>query len=161
MSAPVLSRFPALRRVRLQHAMVVLCTVVVLGYAGSAFISVWRGYNQTVSDTKTTLERISRSAEVGSNRSIFEIDATLLGVERTLAALFPSTPLDDRSVKTLLRQFNDQASVLRDILIVDTEGSLVNTASSTPDAPPQLCRQQPFLRRTGPAQCCRPLYRRP
>jgi len=132
MSAPVLSRFPVLRRVRLQHAMVVLCTVVVLGYAGSAFISVWRGYNQAVNDAQTTLERISRSAEVGSNRSIFEIDATLLGVERTLAALFPSTPLDDRSVKTLLRQFNDQALVLRDILIVDTEGSLVNTASSTP-----------------------------
>ena len=91
MSAPVLSRFPVLRRVRLQHAMVVLCTVVVLGYAGSAFISVWRGYNQAVSDAQTTLERISRSAEVGSNRSIFEIDATLLGVERTLAALFPSS----------------------------------------------------------------------
>jgi signal transduction histidine kinase len=81
-------------------------------------------------DAAATLQSIARSSQAGTNRSIFEIDATLLGVERTLGALLPNVPISDPAVKTLLRQFNDQTLVIRNILIFDNDGWLVTTASS-------------------------------
>src|ERR1700681_4180748 len=114
------------RHVRLQNAMIVLCTILVSAYGASMYGSLHRSYRQTLDDATGGLQSIARSAEVGTNRSIFEIDAALLGVERMLDVMLAQTPLPDHSVKTLLNQVNDQTLVLRDLLIVDNEGRLVN-----------------------------------
>src|ERR1700732_3365598 len=114
------------RHIRLQNAMIVLCAILVSAYGGSMYASLHRAHRQALDDATNTLESIARSAEVGTNRSIFETDAMLLGVERMLEVMLAQTPLPDRSVKTLLTQVNDQTLVLRDLLIVDNEGRLLN-----------------------------------
>ncbi len=119
------------RQVRLQNAMIVLCAILVSAYGASMYASLHRAYRQTLDDAAGNLESIARSAEVGTNRSIFEIDAALLGVERMLDVMLADTPLTDRAVKTLLNQVNDQTLVLRDLLIVDNAGRLINKAGST------------------------------
>src|SRR5579864_6026610 len=108
------------RMIRLQNAMMVLCAVLVSAYGASMYASLHRSYQQTLDDAAGTLESIARSSEVGTNRAIFAIDASLLGVERMLETLMPDSPLDIRAVKTLLDQFNDQTLVVRDILILDS-----------------------------------------
>jgi signal transduction histidine kinase len=119
------------RSVRLQNAMIVLCTVLVSAYGASMYGSLHRAYRQTLDDATGNLQSIARSAEVGTNRSIFEIDAMLLGVERMLETMLPGTPLDDHRVRLLLNQVNDQTLVVRDILIVDNTGRLLNNAGSS------------------------------
>jgi signal transduction histidine kinase len=119
------------QHVRLQNAMIVLCTILVSAYGASMFGSLHRAHNQTVDDATGNLQSIARSAEVGTNRSIFEIDAMLLGVERMLDTMLVQTPLDDHKVKVLLNQMNDQTLAVRDILIVDAGGRLLNNAAST------------------------------
>src|ERR1700685_2466735 len=119
------------RSVRLQNAMIVLCTVLVSAYGASMYGSLHRAYRQTLDDATGNLQSIARSAEVGTNRSIFEIDAMLLGVERMIETMLPGTPLDDHKVRLLLNQINDQTLVVRDILILDTAGHLLNDAGST------------------------------
>jgi signal transduction histidine kinase len=133
------------RMVRLQNAMMVLCAVLVSAYGASMYASVHRSYQQTLDDASATLESIARSSEVGTNRSIFAIDASLLGVERMLETLLPQTPLNDRAVKLLLDQFDDQTLVVRDILILDNQGHLLNKATWTAD-PDQDFSDQPFFK---------------
>src|SRR4029077_6367741 len=116
------------RMVRLQNAMMVLCAVLVSAYGASMYASLHRAYEQALNDAAATLESIARSSEVGTNRSIFEIDAALLGVERMLETLLPDAPLDSKPVKMLLDQFDDQTLVIRDILLIDTDGRLLNKA---------------------------------
>jgi signal transduction histidine kinase len=111
--------------------MIVLCTVLVSAYGASMYGSLHRAYRQTLDDATGNLQSIARSAEVGTNRSIFEIDAMLLGVERMLETMLPGTPLDDHRVRLLLNQVNDQTLVVRDILIVDNTGRLLNNAGSS------------------------------
>jgi signal transduction histidine kinase len=119
------------RMVRLQNAMMVLCAVLVSAYGASMCSSLHRAYHQALDDATATLESIARSSEVGTNRSIFAIDAALLGVERMLETVLPNTPLSDRQVKALLNQFDDETLVVRDIMIVDPQGRLLNKASWT------------------------------
>jgi signal transduction histidine kinase len=114
------------RMVRLQNAMMVLCAILVSAYGASMYASLHRAYQQTMDNATATLSSIARSSEVGTNRSIFAIDAALLGVERVLDTLLPQAPLNSTSVKQLLNQFNDQTLVLRDILILDNNGHLLN-----------------------------------
>jgi signal transduction histidine kinase len=123
---------PGAKNVRLQNAMIVLCTILVSAYGASMYGSLHRAYRQTLDDATGNLQSITRSAEVGTNRAIFSIDAMLLGVQRMLEIMLPDIALSDRKVKLLLNQLNDQTLMVRDILIVDTTGHLINNATSTP-----------------------------
>ena len=116
--------------IRLQNAMIVLCTILVSAYGASMYGSLHHSYRQALDDATAGLQSIARSAEVGTNRSIFEIDAMLLGVERMLETMLPDAPLDDRRVRLLLNQVNDQTLVVHDILIVDLAGHVINNAGS-------------------------------
>ena len=68
----------------------------------------------------------------------------LLGVERMLETMLPDAPLTDVRVKKLLNQINDQTLSVRDILLVDTEGRLINTAGSTV-TPQRDLAEQPWF----------------
>ena len=116
------------RMIRLQNAMMVLCATLVSAYGASMYASIHHAYQQTMDDAAATLASIARSSEVGTNRSIFAIDAALLGVGHMLETLLPDTPLDDPAVKLMLEQFDDETLVVRDILILDTKGGLLNEA---------------------------------
>ena len=133
------------RHVRLQNAMIVLCTILVSAYGASMYGSLHRSYRQTLEDATGGLQSIARSAEVGTNRSIFEIDAMLLGVERMLETMLPNTALDDHRVKQLLNQVNDQTLVVRDLLIVDNQGRLVNNAGSAANTPQRDLGDRPWF----------------
>src|SRR5580704_579848 len=98
--------FGIARHIRLQNAMVVLCAILVSAYGASMYASLHRAHRQALDDATSTLESIARSAEIGTNRSIFETDAMLLGVERMLETLLPNTPLEDRRVRAMLNQIN-------------------------------------------------------
>jgi signal transduction histidine kinase len=133
------------RHVRLQNAMIVLCTILVSAYGASMYGSLHRSFRQTLDDATGGLQSIARSAEVGTNRSIFEIDAMLLGVERMLETMLPNAPLDDHLVKQLLNQVNDQTLTVRDLLIVDNDGHLVNNAGSSAATPQRDFADQPWF----------------
>src|SRR5580704_9835701 len=90
------------RHVRLQNAMIVLCAILVSAYGASMYASLHRAHRQALEDATSTLESIARSAEVGTNRAIFETDAMLLGIERMLETVLPNAPLDDRAVRAVL-----------------------------------------------------------
>jgi len=124
-----------IQRIRLQRAMIVLCAILVTAYGGSAFVWLWRAQEQTLKNAAATLDSIARSTEIGTNRSIFEIDAMLLGIDRAVAELFPDVPLSDRGVTALLRRLNDHSLLVRDIMILDRTGSVVNRAGSPPTRP--------------------------
>ncbi len=120
------------RRLRLQHAVIVLGAVLVLAYGASTFLSLRHAYRQTLRDATVTLESMARSAETGTSHSLFEIDATLLGVDRMLATVFSGTQWDDPAVKTLLRQFDEQKLAITELLILNDKGREVNRSRSAP-----------------------------
>ena len=132
------------RMVRLQNAMMVLCAALVSAYGASMYASIHRAYQQTMDDSTATLESIARSSEVGTNRSIFAIDAALLGVQRMLDTLLPRAPLDGPAVKVLLNQFDDQTLVVQDILIIDNQGHLLNRTGWTDEPDPDYATR-PFF----------------
>jgi PAS domain S-box-containing protein len=117
-----------LHRIRLQHAIASFSLVLVLAFAGNTAASLHRSYRQTVADASEKLEGLARSAEVGTMRTIFEIDAMLLGLDRMLATLYSDAPRDGAAVKALLRQMNEQTLTVRDILLLDENGTQLNTA---------------------------------
>jgi signal transduction histidine kinase len=119
------------KRLRPQRAVVVLSALLVIAYGASTFLSLRRGYQQTMRDAVATLESIARSAEIGTSHTLFEIDATLLGVDRILAAVLPATSWDDQSVKTLLRQFDEQKLAISELLILNGQGQEVNRSRSS------------------------------
>jgi signal transduction histidine kinase len=137
------------RMIRLQNAMMVLCAALVSAYGASMYASIHRAYRQTMEDAGATLASIARSSEVGTNRAIFEIDAALLGVERMLDTLLPDAPLDDPAVKALLSQFDNQTLVVRDILILDNQGRLLNKAGWSSPAKDYSQRAFFTVHRTG------------
>jgi signal transduction histidine kinase len=75
---------------------------------------------------------MARSAETVTSYSLFEIDATLLGVDRMLATVFSGTQWDDPAVETLLRQFDEQKLAITELLILDDKGREVNRSRSAP-----------------------------
>jgi len=132
------------RMIRLQNAMMVLCAVLVSGYGASMYAALHHSYELALDDAAANLESIARSAEVGTNRAIFAIDASLLGVDRMIEMLFPNAPLDSSAVKAVLNQFNDQTLVVRDILILDRDGHLLNKVGWG-SAPRRDYSDQPFF----------------
>jgi signal transduction histidine kinase len=133
------------RHVRLQNAMVVLCAVLVGAYGTSMYSSLRRAHDQIMTDATGALESIARSAEVDTNRSIFEIDAALLGVERMLDAMLPEAAMEDRAVRTLLNVIDDQTMAVRDILIFDHTGRLLNKSVSSA-GPTRTFADRPFFK---------------
>src|SRR6185312_1512465 len=119
------------RRVRPQHVVLTLSGVLVLAYGISTYMALHRSHRQTLDDAVSTIESMTRSIEIGSNRAIFETDTVLLGISQMLAQVLPDKPLDDPAVKAMLRQLNEQNLVIRDLSILDPSGREVNDASST------------------------------
>lgn len=116
------------RRFRLQHAVILLGAILVIGYGASTLLSISRGYRQTLHDEAATLESVARSAEIGTSKSLLEIDATLLGVDRMLATIFSGTRWDGPEVHALLGQFDQQNLAISEILILDDQGREINSS---------------------------------
>ncbi len=138
----------ARRRIRALHGVILLTALLVVTYGFSTAIFLKRSHDQALDDAAGALENITRSAEMGVNRSLFEIDALLLGVERTLTTVLADKPLDDPSVTTMLRLLNTQSLAVSDILIVDANGQEVNWA--VPGSRPRDDSERPFFPPTGP-----------
>lgn len=141
------------RRLRPQHAVIVLGAVLVLAYGASIFLSLRHAYQQTLRDGTATLESMARSAETGTSHLLFEIDATLLGVDRMLATVFSGMQWEDPAVKTLLRQFDEQKLAITELLILDDKGREVNRSRSAPGRPRNYADSAPFTahRSGGPS----------
>ena len=131
------------RRIRKLHGVILLTALLVVAYGLSAAIFLQRSRDQALRDAAASLENIAQSAEIGVNRSLFEIDALLLGVERVLATVLADKPLDDPSVTTMLRLLNTQNLAVSDILIVDPNGREVNRA--VPNSHPSNDSERPFF----------------
>ena len=121
------------RRVRPQRGVIALSAALIAAYGASTFWSLQRAHDQTFRDAGAALQTMARSAETGTTRSLFEVDAMLLGIERIVATVLPRTALDDPSLKTVLGQFNAQSLSVSDILILDANGNEVNRANAAPD----------------------------
>jgi signal transduction histidine kinase len=121
------------RRVRPQRGVIALSAALIAAYGASTLWSLQRAHDQALRAAGTALESMARSAETGTTRSLFEIDAVLLGIEQIVAAVLPTTPLDGPVLKTVLGQFNAQSLSVSDILILDASGNEVNRANAIPD----------------------------
>jgi len=119
------------RYVRHGHIVVALTGILLLAYGASTYIALDRSHRQIFDDAVDTAVSMSRSIEIGTNRSIFEADTTLLGVSQMLSQVLPDQPLDGPEAKALLRQLSDQSLVVRDIMIIGPDGRELNTAAST------------------------------
>jgi signal transduction histidine kinase len=119
------------RRVRPQRGVIVLSAALIAAYGASTFWSLQREHDQALQAAGAALESMARSAETGTDRSLFEIDAMLIGIERIVGAVLPTAPLDGPAVKTVLGQFNDQSLAVSDILILDAAGKEVNRANAS------------------------------
>jgi signal transduction histidine kinase len=113
--------------------VIALSAALIAVYGASTLWSLQRAHDQALRAAGTGLESMARSAETGTTRSLFEIDAMLIGIERILAVVLPTTPLDDPVLKTVLDQFNAQSLSVSDILILDVSGNEVNRANAIPD----------------------------
>ncbi len=113
--------------------MIALSAALIVAYGASTLWSLQRTHDQALRAAGTALESMARSAETGTTRSLFEIDAMLLGIERIVVAVLPTTPLDGPVLKTVLGQFNAQSLSVSDILILDVSGNEVNRANAIPD----------------------------
>ncbi|MGA8379911.1 MAG: ATP-binding protein [Stellaceae bacterium] len=114
-------------------------TVTVLGamlligaYGASVFCSLQWAHDQALQDAAATLAGTARSAESGTARSLFEVDAMLSGIERIVDRVLPTTALDSPALNTVLGQFDAQSLTVSDILVLDAEGREVNQTESTP-----------------------------
>src|ERR1700730_6730509 len=123
------------RRLRSQHALIVLGAVLVLAYAASTFLSLRHAYQQTLRDATATLESITRSAETCTSHLLCEIDATVLGVDRMVGTVLSGMQWEDPAVETLLRQFDEQKLAITELLILDDKGREVNRSRSAPGRP--------------------------
>jgi signal transduction histidine kinase len=104
--------------------------MLVAAYGVSTLVSLHRAYQHALRDSSATLESIAHSAEIGTARSLFEIEATLMGVDRMLSTVFSGTPWNDPSIKTLLRQFDEQKLAISEIVIFDDKGREMNRSRS-------------------------------
>jgi signal transduction histidine kinase len=120
-------------RILPQHGVIALSAVLIAGYGASTFWSLQRAREEALRDAGSALESMARSAETGTSRSLFEIDAMLIGIGRIAATVLPTTQLGDPSLKTVLRQFNEQSLAVSDILILNNQGRELNRANPTPD----------------------------
>ena len=116
------------RRIRLSHAVVVLCALLVGVDGFSTLASAWRGYHLAFGDAAAALDRVAQAAETGTNRTLLEVDSTLNGVGRAIEERLADTTLSDPSISLLLRRSQDRSLTVRDILIVDDHGTLANAA---------------------------------
>jgi hypothetical protein len=123
------------RRSRAQTAVILLGAVLVIAYGASTLLSIRRSYQQTLHDGNATLESVARSAEIGTSRSLFEIDAVLRGVDRMLTTVYSGTQWDDPEVHTLLGQFDEQTSAISEILILDDQGREINSSRAADGRP--------------------------
>ncbi len=121
------------RHVRPQRGVIALSAALIVAYGASTLWSLQRAHDQALRAAGTALESMARSAETGTTRSLFEIDAMLIGIERIVAAVLPTTPLDSPALKTVLDQFNAQSLSVSDILILDVTGNEVNRANAILD----------------------------
>jgi signal transduction histidine kinase len=121
------------RRVRPQRGVIALSAALIAAYGASTLWSLQRAHDQALRTAGISLESMARSAETGTTRSLFEIDAMLLSIERIVAAVLPTTSLDGPALKTVLDQFNAQSLSVSDILILDLSGNEVNRANAIPD----------------------------
>jgi signal transduction histidine kinase len=116
------------RRIPPQHGVIALSAVLVVVCGASTFWSEKRSYRKAVNDAGAVLEGTARSAEIGSGRLLFQVDAMIVGTERLVDTVLRTRALDDRSLTSLLRQFNEQSLAVSDILILDAKGREVNRA---------------------------------
>jgi signal transduction histidine kinase len=113
--------------------VIALSAVLIIAYGVSTGISLRRSHQQTLRDAAATLESTARSAEVGTSRALFEIDAILSGVDRMLSTVLSGMRWDAPAVKTLLCQFDHQSLAVSDILILDDKGREMNRAGASSD----------------------------
>src|SRR5271155_1227122 len=121
------------RRVRPQRRVIALSAALIALYGASTLWSLQRAHDQALRAAGVGLESMVRSAETGTTRSLFEIDAMLIGIERIVAGVLPTTQLDSSALKTVLGQFNAKSQSVSDILILDVSGNEVNRANAIPD----------------------------
>jgi len=126
------------RHVRLSHAVVVLCALLVAADGGSTFVSSWRAYHRTLNDAGVTLDTAARAAELTASRTILDIDETLAEAERAVLARLPGVFLTDASITTLLRQYKDEAHGISNVLVVDAQGAVANAADPIDQSREQL-----------------------
>jgi len=117
------------RRVRLSHAVIVLCALLVGADGISNFFSALRAYQHTISDAGAMLDAVARATELTANRAILDIDATVVEAQHAILAKLPDVPLTDASMTTLLRQYDEQARAISNMLIVDAQGRVVNSSN--------------------------------
>ena len=115
---------------RPQHAVIALSAALVIGYGASTVGSLRRSHARALHDADVALDKMAGSAELGVERSLFETDAMLLGVERIIETVLPAAPLDDPSVGFVLRQFDQQSLAVSDILLLDGKGLKVNSSNA-------------------------------
>src|SRR4051812_49400225 len=91
-------------------------------------LSLQRSYRAIIDDLEHSTQGLVKAASSYVSRSVFAVDAMLLGIQGTLDTSFAGAPLDGPAVKRMLRQLNEQWFQVRNIELISDDGVLLNDA---------------------------------
>ncbi len=111
--------------------LAVAFSLVILGVLGAmVWLSLERSYRMVLSEGERITSSLAVAVETFVSRSIFSVDALLLGLPNTLNQGYLDVPMDGPEVKRALRQINEQAFQVRDVQLIDSNGFLINDGGS-------------------------------
>lgn len=111
-----------------------ICGVVLLLTQALAVAALLNASHRTAMESATGLtERAGHAVRDAINRTLFQVDATLVSLPSLLAPVLaqpgePALARDDERVNTQLRHINSQNFAFRDLLLVDGGGRTVAAA---------------------------------
>jgi signal transduction histidine kinase/CheY-like chemotaxis protein len=115
------------RRPPLDRVLVVGFSATLILVLGSLIgLSLLRSRDAIVDNLSRGTQGLVKAAGSYVNRSVFAVDAMLLGIQGTLNASFANAPLDGPAVKRMLQQLNEQWFQVRNIQLIDDRGVLLN-----------------------------------
>ena len=135
----------------LKEALIAFSAALILAFGGILAQSSYRTHRQIVGDAASTAESMVRSAETHTGRTILSIDAMLMGIDQTLNSDYREAPVGGSAVQAMLRRMNEQTLAVRDILIIDETGRLVNGGDADGTPPGSYADREFFTaHRAGP-----------
>jgi signal transduction histidine kinase/ActR/RegA family two-component response regulator/HPt (histidine-containing phosphotransfer) domain-containing protein len=99
--------------------------VVLLAQAAATWALIERDRQTAVDDAGALAARSVAIAEAGVNRGLVQIDALLSGLENLLPAPLSGRPAAVAAANRVLRSLSDQSFLVRDILLVASDGRVV------------------------------------
>ncbi|HWK44794.1 MAG TPA: ATP-binding protein [Stellaceae bacterium] len=122
------------RRVGLEASVICVCILAIACLAGLFAVSAYSGREAALAAAHETAASLTRTAQIGTSRSIAAVDGMVQGVARLLQPTVLRGALDDAAVDTIVSAFNPGILGVRSVFVVDGGGHRIGGAAPDGDA---------------------------